>query len=463
MNRFRMCLANPPSAKARALLAILLICTLAIDRAHAGDGDRDTSFGSGGVTYLEWAGGPADDAHLGIGSDGKVYVGATINRDSGNNDFAIARLKTDGSLDLGFGAFGYRSVSFNYVTDGSDRLRGVFPQSDGKLMLLGNAEIADVISAAAPPAMVRLTAAGNVDATFGIAGKYSIGRDQSPWPSANLYLRGVARQTDGKFLFGGYCVSCNENFSAVVLRVNADGTPDSSFGQNGWAKVQTPRSNALWSIGVDRKGRIVLAGNAIDNLIYIPMIVRMTSAGVADATFGGGGNGVALVNLPDAAESNWIATAVAFDRDDALLLSVASNVTLPVQRTGVIRLTADGIFDTAYASNGLRDLTRDDGSKIYSLVVRSDRRLLAAGWIDYMGDLDFYVARTDSSGNLDNSFDANGVARYSLSSQRDVAESVVLSAGKPVIAGRTTPAGGIDVGISVMRLQSDLIFTDGID
>jgi len=465
MKRPTLVSSTAPSTKNRGLpallpCALLAAFTLAINGAHAADGDPDPSFAGDGVNYVEWAGGGADEARLGVGADGKIYVGASINRGNGNKDFAITRLGTNGSLDLAFGVLGYRSVAFDYVTGGSDNLRGVFPLSDGKLMLLGNAEVPDEIVAAAPPAMVRLNANGNVDSSFGIAGKLSIGAGMSPWPKGRLYLRAVARQPDGKFLFGGYCISCAGTYTAVVLRVDGNGTPDASFGQDGWAKVPVPQPNALGSLGIDRQGRIVLAGNMVDNGIFRPMIVRMTATGVADAAFGGG-DGVVFFNLPDTADINWSASAVAFDRDDALLVSVANYVPLDVARTGLIRVLPNGTQDTTYGDVGVRDLTRDDGSRILAVAMRSDRRLVAAGWIRNEDDNDFYVTRTLPDGALDNTFDGNGVARYALSTSSDEAQAMLLYAGKPLIAGRTYVSGG--VGVSILRLQSDLIFTDGVD
>ncbi len=108
----------------------------------------------------------------------------------------------------------------------------------------------------------------------------------------------------------------------------------------------------------------------------------------------------------------------------------------------------------------MRDLTRDDGSNISAVAMRSDRRLVAAGWIDNSGH-DFYGARILLNGSLDNTFSGNGVARYSLSTSQDEAESMVLAAGKPLMAGISYVAGSR--GVSVLRLQSDLIFTNGVE
>lgn len=459
------------SASIRSLSAmlqsLLFASVLTVSAAQAADGDPDTTFSGDGVSYVEWAGGGVNGARLGIAGDGKIVVGATLQHGTIGSDssFAITRLRTDGALDTSFGFQGYRTVPFDYVAGGQDILRGVFPLPDGKLMLLGNAEVTSATRTQAPPAMVQLTANGNVDATFGVAGKISISASQSPWPGGGMYLRAVARQPDGKFLFGGFCLNCGgDDYSAVVLRVAANGTPDASFGQSGWARIVIPQTNALYSMVVDHQNRIVLAGNSLGNGVYRPTVVRFTSTGLPDSTFGGG-DAVELITLIDSATVNWRATDIAVDGDDALLLSVSNQLSLAVYRTGVIRLLPDGSLHLNYGVDGLRELTRDSGSEVQALALRSDRRLVAAGWIENSGSFYFYAARTLPNGSLDNAFDGNGVARYTLpNSQYDIAQAIVLAAGKPVIAGVTTAIGSNSHdGISILRLQSDLIFTDGVD
>ena len=125
-------------------------------------------------------------------------------------------------------------------------------------------------------------------------------------------------------------------------------------------------------------------------------------------------------------------------------------------------MRANGTLDTAFGNAGLRPLDLENGVFIDALAVRSDGRILAAGTIQPTGGgRDVLVARLRANGNLDTGFDGNGVARYMLASDSDRAQAIVSSAGRPVIAGYAIR--GADMDGFALRLQSDLVFTDGMD
>ncbi len=441
----------------------ILALLVAASAAHAADGDLDPTFAGNGIAFADWASPLRVDApvRVAVAADANVYVGGTVIRGGSNRDFAIARLRAGGTFDSGFGFQGFRTVGFDLVADGVDTLDGVYPLADGKLMVLGRAEIPDDIVARARPAMVRLTSAGNADLAFGEEGKRVF--TQSPWPNALLYVGNSTRQADGKFLFGGYCLSCPDSYRAVVLRVSANGEPDPTFGTNGWASVPVqgqPRFNA---IATDPEGRIVLAGHRVGITPNLPLLVRFTPSGQADASFGAGTGEVQVNALPTTAPAGWAASALAIERDGSLLVAVREITPPATAKTGIMRLAEDGSFDTGYAGTGFRDLTREGGSRINGLALRSDRRLVAVGQIDHTGGgLDVYVARLLANGNLDNSFDGNGVLRIALEAgNTDSAVDVILASGRPVIGAYVYRAGNVDG--AVLRLQSDLIFADGIE
>lgn len=436
---------------------------LASAASPAADGDLDPGFGSGGIATIAFAGGGVDNVRVAADTAGNILVGGTIGRDGGaNKDFAIARLKPDGTLDNGFGFFGLRTVGIDLVANCSDRLRAIAPQADGKVLLLGTAQKPDEIVAAAPPAIVRLTAAGNVDATFGDGGHLVF--DESPWPNAHLYTHAATQQPDGKLLFSGYCTGCPSTYRAFVLRVSAAGVPDAAFGTSGWASVPLTVQPRFETMAVDRRGRIVLGGMLVDGDVYHALAVRLTASGAADTGFGNGNGEAKLLDLPNTVPGGWIARAIAIGSDDSMVLAVGNYLAIDVARTGLVRLHADGTRDTGYAGSGLRNLTREDGSRINALARRGDGRVVAAGWIDHTGPAgqDFLLTRVLANGNLDPAFDANGLVRIPVvPDNTDGAEAMILVAGKPVVAGYAYIAGRRDIGI--LRLQSDLIFADGLE
>lgn len=450
---------RPRRTRQAGLAAFALLAGLA-GMAHAADGDPDPGFSGDGIATLGFAGGSIENVKLAVDASGRVLAGGTITRTGMNKDFAIGRLQANGATDFDFGFQGLRTVGFDFVENGSDRLHAIIPQDDGRILLLGVAEVADENPASAPPALARLTAGGNPDATFGTNGRMQVGGH--PWANPTLYISQATRQRDGKLLLGGYCNGCPGTYHAVVIRLTANGAPDPSFGTNGWASMPLSVSNPRFeAIAVDDLGRIVLAGTQSSSGVYRPLVARMTATGAPDPGFGGGTGVVTIPLLPSPFFENAVVRAVAIERGHAMVLALGNFTPATPEAAGLVRLFADGTRDTLYAVNGLRNLTLEDGSRIHALAMRSDRRVVAAGWIRHTGgNQDFLLARVMPDGALDNSFDGNGLLRLPVAETHDGAEAMTLAAGKPVLAGFMYTS---QRDIAVLRMQSDLLFSDGME
>jgi uncharacterized delta-60 repeat protein len=77
----------------------------------AGDGDLDSSFGSGGIVTTDFSGRNNSAAAIALQSDGKIVVAGDALSALGPPDFAAARYNTDGSLDSSFGTGGRVTIS----------------------------------------------------------------------------------------------------------------------------------------------------------------------------------------------------------------------------------------------------------------------------------------------------------------------------------------------------------------
>lgn len=452
---------KPSNAARRPGRGVLAACFVVLAQAaRAADGDPDPAF-SGGFAFADWALAAGTQTHLATDAMGAVFVATTVRAASGfDREFAVAKFRADGTLDPGFGFFGLRTVDFDLVAEGFDQLHGVRVLAGNRLMLLGAAEVA---GNAYVPALVRLTAAGNADPAFGSGGRRVI--TTAPWPLADIELPLVAHQPDGKHLFGGWCDDGPSQRSAVVLRVDADGEPDPGFGDGGWASLPVPWPSRFSSIAVDRAGRIVLAGfdGDLSNDPHVPLLARFLPNGSPDLGFGIGTGYVRLTSVPLAPpQGGWLGRALAADRDDSLLLSLTIDEDMDAMDGGIVRVNADGTLDTAFGVNGLRRIDPENGARIDALAVRSDGRIVATGFIDHTGgSRDVLVARLHADGDLDTAFDGNGLVRFELDPQSDGATALGFSAGKPLLAGYAQRAGDWDA--FALRLQSDLIFADGVE
>src|SRR5207248_10643108 len=80
------------------------------------DGSLDTTFGTGGIKTIDFALGNGDDdfaSDVAVQADGKIVVVGTASTAANGDDFAIARLNADGSLDTSFGTGGKANVDFS--------------------------------------------------------------------------------------------------------------------------------------------------------------------------------------------------------------------------------------------------------------------------------------------------------------------------------------------------------------
>ena len=258
-------------------------------------GSLDGTFGIGGLALNDLSVNLGDTLRAIVRMQDGRYVGCGTFFSAGTaTDFVVARFMADGSLDTTFDGVGYAVTSFLQSGPGGslfDQCNALALQSDGKIVSAG-------FTAEAGPnhvALTRHTASGALDASFGSGGKVDI--SAAFGASSNSEARALAIQPDGKLLVAGYA-SGPGNFEFLVIRLNVDGTPDTSFGSDSNGIVRTPVGNGediANAMVLQPDGKIVLAGSALaaDGRRDFAL-ARYTGAGVLDATFGSGG----LVTTP---------------------------------------------------------------------------------------------------------------------------------------------------------------------
>ena len=128
------------------------------------DGSLDSSFGSGGKFTNDVLGNYDEVYGLALQSDGKIVASGVATTSTGNENFLVARLNTNGTFDQSFGSGGKVTTDF---FGGEDFATGVKIQADGKIVVTGAANtgsFADLALArylappAGPPPTVQLNA-----------------------------------------------------------------------------------------------------------------------------------------------------------------------------------------------------------------------------------------------------------------------------------------------------------------
>src|SRR5579859_6246655 len=133
------------------------------------NGALDTGFGAGGLAQLPSLGIGSFRPRLAVQSDGKyVWAGEATAANGSSGSFAAVRFNANGTVDQTFGSGGVATAAFpNSNVQGAD---AVLEQPDGKILLGG--EVLPNTRAAPPDgALVRFTANGTLDQTFGSGGQ----------------------------------------------------------------------------------------------------------------------------------------------------------------------------------------------------------------------------------------------------------------------------------------------------
>jgi uncharacterized delta-60 repeat protein len=224
-----------------ALVTVVAVSAtlLALRPAAAAPGDLDPSFGAGGTVETQIS----TDAFvtgLAIQADGKIVAGGNAYP---GGVVALARYEPNGQLDTAFGSGG--------IVTGPvlGNVQALALQPDGKILLAGNGS--DSNTRRAFFSITRYRPDGSPDAAFG-----SDGLVRGPDGGADS----LALQADGRIVVAG---TEPEDYAFKLVRLNADGTLDSTFGSNGSVRTLLGYAASASAVVVQPDGRILAAGASV--------------------------------------------------------------------------------------------------------------------------------------------------------------------------------------------------------
>lgn len=257
------------------------------------------------------------------------------------------RLLSGGVPDFGFGTDGRIVRDNEYAQVG-----GVMELPDGDYLIAGSTRGTNP-TAEPIPFLERINPDGSTDTSYGSNGRVwltELGNNKEIYQFVEL--------PSGKFLLS--VVTPNE--SSSLVRLNADGTIDSTFGVGGFSEY-----GAFSAMQSD--GKLILTGRH--------KVWRLTADGLLDTTFGT--NGMASFGTNFGLDSNWSrGSAVIVDPDDRIVLAAGVRI-LPSggssyeHHAGIVRLEASGVVDTTWGEDGFQSVNYygDEHFSVASMV-RSD-------------------------------------------------------------------------------------------
>ncbi len=232
------------------------------------------------------------------------------------------------------------------------------------------------------------------------------------------------------------------------------GDLDRGFGDGGVATTAVGGvPNTAYALVVRPDGTILVAGTTgadIDPNDLDVALVRYTSAGVLDPSFGTGG----IVRTFGPFEDTAHALALA---PDGTLVAVGATTdgTTADQQFALYRYRADGALDAAFGTGGRVATTVSPGDDhAEAVAVQPDGRIVVAGATEGRGD--FAVARYEADGDLDPTFGRGGTVATDVAGGSDVAYAVLVEPdGAILVAGTAQLGSGGANAFALVRYYAD--------
>lgn len=326
------------------------------------DGAADSTFGNTGVAEVDFSNGAANYpayARAVARLDGGRWLVA--GRIGSGFDIGLARLDSNGQLDTSYGDNGRT----RYDVGGQDILLDMQVDAQQRAWLLVDQS---------GSRLVRFTASGQPDSSFGDNGKLVLPGDFS--------VLGFTLDAQGRILLGGIQFGAN-GYPMAVRRLRADGSIDTGFGENGLRLISPDVRANVQQLRVQADGRILVAGNSRGGGSWTGTnsgrmtVARLSADGNLDTSYGTAG--IRVIDFGgDERSSSYPDTRVALSADGKLTL--ARSVVEPVSAIRLARLLPNGQPDPSFAPQGKRTLLQQTYSTLnLAQVLLTPQRLLIAG------------------------------------------------------------------------------------
>jgi serralysin len=318
------------------------------------------------------------------------------------------------------------------VTGFDEINQSIAVQDDGKILVAGFTFYGGIFETDYNYSIVRLNADGTLDRSYGTDGRTVIEAEVSIDQGYTL-----AVQPDGKLLMS-YISYNGSGFDFQVTRFTAQGVLDLSFNGTGTADITAgiEPSNTYMSLNAD--GTILLTGTAADHVV----VAQLNSDGSLDSSFGN--QGTAIISGLEISDAH--ATAL----PDGKLLMGGTVYADGSSQYALALFNADGSRDMQFGNAG--QVVLGDATGLYSdsaVTVQADGKILIAG----SGFSDFGLVRLNPDGSFDNTFSGDGQARIDVFGHDAAGSVTVLADGKILVGGESSLGNNQDY--SVIRLNSD--------
>ncbi|MGZ9734923.1 T9SS sorting signal type C domain-containing protein [Flavobacterium sp. GNP002] len=309
---------------------------------------------------------------------------------------------------------GKSDATFNVYDDGlqgdgfDNTVRTVSLQTDGKLIVGG--DYFNFIGAVTPY-LCRLFQDGSKDTSFNLGTSFN----------GRVYCSLI--QSDGKIILGGSFTTFNGISANRLIRLNSDGSIDTTFNTSVAAS-----SGIVYGLALQTNGSVVIVGSFTKyNGITANRVARILPNGNLDAGF--------ITGLA----ANGLVEEVQLQPDGKIILAGSFDSFNAINNSKIIRLNADGSSDASFVSGS------GFSASVSALALQPDGKIIAGGnFVTYNGITANKIVRLNIDGSVDASFVSG------LGFNTGVVEVIKLnSVGAIMVGGSFT---GTYDGVDVNRL-----------
>jgi len=242
-----------------------------------------------------------------------------------------------------------------------------------------------------------------------------VGYETNTFTQGNSYANVIATNSDGSVIVAGQTTaSARDNFS--LMKMSSAGVLDSTFGTSGRVVTNMGAKSLITALTIDPvTGAITAVGqaavaNANDGAIAI---ARYSSTGALDTSFAT--IGYETITIANAANTGNYVSGVAIQSDGKILISASRlNLAGTTDSATILRLTSSGAIDNTFGSSGYSELAWGAGyNYTFDFAIQSDGKILVAGQeqdTNSSGNRNYAISRLLANGAIDSTYANSGTA-----------------------------------------------------
>lgn len=411
----------------------------------------DTSFGENGFVVNDFGFGDDEVFDIEVQEDGKIVVVGYSNNGAVKN-LAVARFLPDGELDKEFNDDGSYTLSLG---SGNTVAKSLALQDDGKIIVAGATEDGgDKI------AVLRLTAEGNLDKSFGEDGQLLV-----PVDDGQVVTGEVQIASDGSIVVAGLVEAEDSTGQSFFTKLTQEGVLDTNFGSDGTALISSSNAIKVKTLTLFDDGKILAGGSISRGDGSEAALLRVNDDGSIDDSYGTNGELILVEEGTDSVVNDIQ------ELGDGSLLAVGFINSGEFSQAFIGKVDEAGKLDADFGVSGIFLSTLSKENVANSVALKTDDSIIVAGFASVDGGKDVFIWEVDDSTttskivvhelSVSDKQSLQALQEASDISEEDVEEEVRQSSQIESTHTTTDIANSDDVGYAITILSDGKVLAAG--